>query len=319
MLANILPGLRDLRTPLAVGFMWLFAVWLVIYPYIPTQEEASGPIAEFYRLFGAFEGAALVAVVTFAAYLVGVVMEPISVLPRMVGHLLFARGMMLPAYRRDYVVLSAPIMADAKSFSSYLASRLVAAPDTPERRKIFRILGYIGDPPPRYEFYETPPPRPQISEHMVLAERILVNMHSTVRVAAGRLQVTKSELFNPYDRATAEASFRYGVIIPLLALAALGMWRFAPYASGWWIYAIYWSLVIGVLFVLLDAAFRKHRDSNDAVYTAVFLEQVQFPIEARIEALEEEPEESVEMLKEEHDTFRERWRKAMRILWETRQ
>src|SRR3954471_461558 len=72
MLASLLPGLRDLRTPLATGYLWLVALWLLVHQYVPKSVfDASGPIRSLYQL-GALAGTtACLAAVSFVAYLVG--------------------------------------------------------------------------------------------------------------------------------------------------------------------------------------------------------------------------------------------------------
>jgi hypothetical protein len=37
LISNLLPGLRDLRTPLAVGYLWLVALWLALHKYLPAS------------------------------------------------------------------------------------------------------------------------------------------------------------------------------------------------------------------------------------------------------------------------------------------
>jgi hypothetical protein len=64
MLLNLLPGLRELRAPLAAGFLWLFAAWLAFEGAIP--EPAGAP-----EFFDQFEAVGAAAALTFAAYLVG--------------------------------------------------------------------------------------------------------------------------------------------------------------------------------------------------------------------------------------------------------
>ncbi|WAZ26962.1 hypothetical protein STRCI_008653 [Streptomyces cinnabarinus] len=71
MLASLLPGLRDLRTPLAVGYLWLACAWLWFHDTLPRRETAHGAIADLYDLEGILPAAALLAVLTFFAYFLG--------------------------------------------------------------------------------------------------------------------------------------------------------------------------------------------------------------------------------------------------------
>jgi hypothetical protein len=71
MLSTLLPGIRELRAPLAAGYMWLLAGWIVLEPRIPEAAEATGLVATLYRLDDALSGFGLAAAATFAAYLIG--------------------------------------------------------------------------------------------------------------------------------------------------------------------------------------------------------------------------------------------------------
>ena len=51
MLASLLPGVRRLRTPLATGYLWIVALWMLVHQYVPTKlKDASGPIKSLFQL-----------------------------------------------------------------------------------------------------------------------------------------------------------------------------------------------------------------------------------------------------------------------------
>jgi hypothetical protein len=75
MLASLLPGLRDLRTPLTVGYLWLVCVWLWFHDLLPRRATARGPIADLYDLEGILPSAAFLAALTFIAYFLGSMVE----------------------------------------------------------------------------------------------------------------------------------------------------------------------------------------------------------------------------------------------------
>jgi hypothetical protein len=73
LLMNLLPGLRDLRAPLAAGYLWLAAGWLCFAPELPTSiNEAQGVLKDIYRVIQASSPVAVLAGLTFAAYIVGI-------------------------------------------------------------------------------------------------------------------------------------------------------------------------------------------------------------------------------------------------------
>jgi hypothetical protein len=73
MLTSILPGLRDLRGPLTAGYLWLLAAWIAFGDVMPHSRPQSGeqPVQAVFDLAGFFGKGAVVAAVTFTAYLLG--------------------------------------------------------------------------------------------------------------------------------------------------------------------------------------------------------------------------------------------------------
>ena len=73
MLANLLPGLRDLRAPMSAGYLWLATTWLLLVPHLPrSAKEATGPIADVYSLGSGLGLSYVVAMLSFVAYLIGI-------------------------------------------------------------------------------------------------------------------------------------------------------------------------------------------------------------------------------------------------------
>lgn len=75
MLASLLPGLRDVRTPLTVGYLWLVVAWLIWADDVPRQRpDGDGIIARAFDLGELVGPAASIAALSFAAYLLGVLL-----------------------------------------------------------------------------------------------------------------------------------------------------------------------------------------------------------------------------------------------------
>jgi hypothetical protein len=73
MLASLLPGLRDLRAPLAAGYLWLAAGWLFFAPRLPASvNDAHGVLKDIYRVVDASSPVAVAAGVSFIAYMLGI-------------------------------------------------------------------------------------------------------------------------------------------------------------------------------------------------------------------------------------------------------
>ena len=71
MLASLLPGVRELRAPLAAGYPWLLAAWLLFYDEIRSRDEATGAVDTFYGLNDAATAIGLAIALSFVAYLIG--------------------------------------------------------------------------------------------------------------------------------------------------------------------------------------------------------------------------------------------------------
>jgi hypothetical protein len=70
MLTSLLPGLRELRTPLVVGWTWLVAFWILLADYLRTTV-ATPLVGDVVRVSGLLGQAVVIAVLSFVAYLVG--------------------------------------------------------------------------------------------------------------------------------------------------------------------------------------------------------------------------------------------------------
>jgi hypothetical protein len=69
VLANVLPGLREVRAPLAAGYLWLLFIYLLCG--IPDTADAPRFVERIASLGGALSQVGVAVVVSFAAYLLG--------------------------------------------------------------------------------------------------------------------------------------------------------------------------------------------------------------------------------------------------------
>src|SRR4051794_3519418 len=75
MLASLLPGLRDVRTPLTVGYLYLVIGWIWFSEDIPrTKPQHDGMIRRLFELSDLLGNAATIAALSFCAYLLGAVL-----------------------------------------------------------------------------------------------------------------------------------------------------------------------------------------------------------------------------------------------------
>lgn len=77
LLANLLPGLRELRAPLAAGYVWLLGIWLLFHDEV-HKRHASGAIGAVLTIREQLGPVGLISAATFSAYVVGSLWEPIG-------------------------------------------------------------------------------------------------------------------------------------------------------------------------------------------------------------------------------------------------
>jgi len=72
VLASIIPGLRDFRTPFAAGMIWIVAILLVFADFIPRETpQEPGLLRELHQIGNSLIVTALLAILGFLAYFIG--------------------------------------------------------------------------------------------------------------------------------------------------------------------------------------------------------------------------------------------------------
>ncbi len=69
-IANLLPGIRELRAPLAAGYIWLLVGWLLLHDRIPGDGDAP-VVSDLYDLADIVGRVGVAAAASLAAYLIG--------------------------------------------------------------------------------------------------------------------------------------------------------------------------------------------------------------------------------------------------------
>ncbi len=183
MLASLLPGLRDIRVPLTVGYLWLFNLWIWFADEVPrTRPSEDGPISRTYELLEWLGPAAQLGLISFCAYLLGALLQLPLTLPA--GSL----------FKRLTYVQS----ADTRQTRSEFEKRLDSFGERLEEAT-------RGLPPDAYDLE---------------GERWQKARNATVDELRPRLLVANQELYGEYDRLASEAQFRINVAVPLFVLGA---------------------------------------------------------------------------------------------------
>jgi hypothetical protein len=299
MLTTLLPGIRDLRAPLAAGYLWLVALGLILEPHIPGRADATGLMASIYRLADGLSSIGVGVAVTFAAYLIGSLSMAVGTTP--------LRRFILTKLPPEHVgpwnsipnaSLQALLLA-ARDARERLEA-LLAPSDTnlgaqlerwvqPRQRfrrvtTLDRLSGLIrfrlgsrgvgragaalsADSPAR------PPPEAEQERILFLA---LVDDLDVVTTT--RLLGKEPDLYSAIDRNRAESEFRLAIIPPFLVSGFVIGWRVGPEGVLIGIGAL--AFAVGLLW---DAV-RHQRDANALLVDALSGGRVTSPTIDRLEA-----------------------------------
>ena len=94
MLANVLPGLREVRAPLVAGYAWLGAAWILGARHIPLRTDEDAVWKAIYRLLDGLGPVGGSLAISLGAYIVGAISVAIFDHPlrRVAGRIMRARG-----------------------------------------------------------------------------------------------------------------------------------------------------------------------------------------------------------------------------------
>lgn len=265
MLASLLPGVREIRAPLAAGYLWLFALWLALEPF-PSAEEATGLEAAVIDLADAATPVAVGVVLSFVAYLVGSLSE-----------------VLVQRYRRW---LSVPVNAYGGpsggrrmrgvpdllcSSNGYYSLQVVAAERVREAESKLQAAGRSLENVPR-EFRPPVELVPGETLASVASAQLADLAFFELPLTSTRLMWEQPELFSAVDRLRAEAELRWALPLPLVVTLLVVAIR------------DHWTWILGLLVValVLYQAGRRERDAGDLVVDAVWIGRVEAPAFERL-------------------------------------
>lgn len=241
MLAQILPGFRDFRTPLVTGYLWLLSLWILLGKPIPTKDRKDGLMGMLNALSEYLSPLLVVGVLSFAAYLVGVMLavdiKVVGVLIQRHGwtisrslsgkgklKLKFSRNSKLNDYDRIMGTSSGSTMRrllwDAFSrvnkrlvpWETIYSEYDINYPTDEQERKYYQDA--LGDPD-------------RVEEHIrrtglgFIGPVLLSDMEAEIPIMATKLQEKNKDLYDAYSKDKAEAEFRLSVALPIAVASVL--------------------------------------------------------------------------------------------------
>ncbi|MFD9629902.1 hypothetical protein [Streptomyces violascens] len=262
MLASLLPGIREIRAPLAAGYIWMITLWVIFSESIPKKNGAQGIWKTAYQLSSMVGVPATLAAITFAAYLFGCLLE---IRARSIVHWFRFSEWRWSFHQK---ILGNPLAGQLDD------PRMLNWTERPETIRGAAELHSLILPDESFTYVRRPDwgSRASRSALIDLAIHIRrtggreVDLYSTMGRFGDeldqlpiRLQARNADLYGTYDRATAEADFRVNVGLSASILVA----------------AVAAKSMLGVLLLIPCAWFlivrgqQKAREANDVLIQAV--------------------------------------------------
>jgi hypothetical protein len=281
LLAQILPGFRDFRTPLVTGYLWLIVLWILIGMPLPDKDEREGVMGAI-NAFGNFLTPTIyVGVLSFLAYVIGMLL--------MVDIKAGSVIRLGPRFSLPYVSRSDLDVINAHIEAAFHRAR-VRRVNGYEIEREFRLKTMIDSE----EDYQIHHGENQGNERLMddawreyslkelrtpVAEEIVRSIPSL----AIKLQDKNPLLYGSYDRDRSESEFRLSIAPPIAVLSVqfilLGMDR----TMTLWPWAGYIGLIAVV--ALLVKGFQKRFSSVNVVVTALEIGTIESQMITRLESV----------------------------------
>lgn len=233
VLMNLLPGLRELRTPLATGYVWLVTLWFGLHDLVPSRKHSSGLVLATYQLVEFMGKPALLAALSFIAFLIGMArLEPDTLragIVRIAG--IERTRLILRRAPRGSWNGKVPAISQGSVESLWLLIDEIAREADIDAWRGMQIDPRIG-------------------------EETLDGVTRDLRSLAIRLQVDKPDLYQEYDRKAAEGDFRVNVGI---AVGGLSVTLAATGGSVWFLL----GLIVALLMV--RSGIYRQQTANDVL------------------------------------------------------
>jgi hypothetical protein len=256
MLAQILPGFRDFRTPLMTGVLWLTALWIFLGTPVPKKDDKEGIFGLLNQVSEYLSPALILGVLSFSAYLLGILLMPNIQRKMKRGavriHLLkvrirkfyeklkikWIRRLIRKAdlhLRQPEYPLGGGHTRRSEDLLEYLAIDAVFTAGK-QGRDLTAIRRH-------YDFLD--PEEEPTDDNKVLINYIKKDLMEEASTIAATLQAGNERVFNNYDRARSEAEFRFSIHVPLFFIAAAITWNL-------WRTDLILAIVIGLAGVILS-------------------------------------------------------------------
>jgi hypothetical protein len=294
MLASLLPGLRDVRTPITVGYLWLTFAWVVWGDRIPDgRPNGDGLIARVYDVSEFLGNTTLLAALSFVAYILGAIVTiPVEgrfgrvfgSMPRLLsvprtGPTRRARE----RARRRRLLKGRDTLDEFHDFLLGMSTDDWVRSEAAWRLEMDRAL--TGNAHFRASMFARSKVEDQLRENgRELSRPEVEALTASPELLRPRLLASgRTEVYGEYDRQAAEGSFRINIALPVLALGvATGI------EVAWFLIPI--ALVVAALLLLQGS--NRLEASVATIQRAAINKLFVHPWEEAMERRRERPSES---------------------------
>jgi hypothetical protein len=281
MLTSVLPGFREVRTPLIVGYLYLLCIWIWFGESRLVPEHPSNTFTQ--RISDAIDRLgtpAFSVALSVTAFLIGALLTlSVTILPAPSNTLSQASGL------RMWVSGLVREKTYEQGAHDRVQKELLIAPmdlgfqyeysaaDDADRTKFGDL---VSDDDPKVV---TSRLRPQDHQQEPLAEVLTNRVVDEFDILLMRLRTRRPAVWDEYDRLTSEAELRMSIVLPLCVLCgeAVRLWT-------WW-------ALVGYLgpFLLLTQGLLTAYHARQVVWNAVATGAIESPIVERFMALRFQP------------------------------
>lgn len=259
---GFLTNLRDIKSSLVSGMILLFTVWLVFgnaLTKVPNDDSITGNLNRIASYLGT---PGTLAVLTFIAYVLGMVATTHGWLNVVEG---FKGGKVADSVSKT----------NAERFSKFLSKLVDGAGKNVAPTDLIKVLELKS---PDFDRIPHLPDaghqQRELKKHLVpyLEKYVLADL----RVLAAQLHVNHDKTWEKYDKASSEADFRASMVVPLaLMMTALSI-RIAS-EGNWGLMFAEIAIMLAVQVVLVLKAAAKRQEANEEIIHAIVNGKIDVP------------------------------------------
>lgn len=252
---GFLTNLRDIKSSLVSGMILLFTLWIVFgnaMMKVPHDDTITGNLTRIASYLGT---PGTLAVLTFIAYIIGMVATTHGWLNIVEG---FAGGKVAKSVSKS----------TADRFSKFLHELVDDALKKATPNEIIAALK-LKDQDEDFEQISRLPEGEQRSDMKALLPLHLDRyVQNDLRVLAAQLHMNHDKTWEKYDKASSEADFRAGMVIPLVLLMTALSWRIAS-ENNWGLMYVEIGFLLVVQLILVLKAASKRQEANEEIIHAI--------------------------------------------------